>query len=192
MNGHIPRARLLAQLRRGAQRRLTLIVAPTGYGKTALVEDWAALHDGSPVARIEFRSAEGQERAVARLVEVVDAVSGHHDAVLALDGIDAVGSPALIDEIGAAVDHMPSDVHVMLTSRSRLPVESFVGRRGVVLVDERQLAFTRAEVGRLVHAVSSVALDRDHLDRLFAATEGWPVAVQLAAIGMRHASDPGA
>jgi LuxR family transcriptional regulator, maltose regulon positive regulatory protein len=47
--GALLRPRLLAQLNQGLARRLTLVAAPAGYGKTTLVSAWAAAAD-RPVA----------------------------------------------------------------------------------------------------------------------------------------------
>ena len=40
--GIVARSRLLEELDRGAQGRLTLVSAPAGFGKTTLVSEWAA------------------------------------------------------------------------------------------------------------------------------------------------------
>lgn len=46
---HVPRRELLGALRRGS-RRLTLVAAPPGFGKTTLLAEWAAAEDGPAVA----------------------------------------------------------------------------------------------------------------------------------------------
>jgi LuxR family maltose regulon positive regulatory protein len=43
--GLVPRARLLAQLDAGLERKLTLLVAPAGFGKTTLVRQWLDQND---------------------------------------------------------------------------------------------------------------------------------------------------
>jgi LuxR family transcriptional regulator, maltose regulon positive regulatory protein len=43
---HVRRERLLAALRSGAARRLTLVAAPAGFGKTTLLSAWAARDEG--------------------------------------------------------------------------------------------------------------------------------------------------
>lgn len=45
----VQRARLLASLEYGRQRKLTLVSAPAGFGKTTLVSEWVA-QCGCPVA----------------------------------------------------------------------------------------------------------------------------------------------
>jgi LuxR family maltose regulon positive regulatory protein len=47
---HVPRRDLLAVLRDGGPRRLTLLAAPPGFGKTTLLAEWAASEDGTAVA----------------------------------------------------------------------------------------------------------------------------------------------
>jgi LuxR family maltose regulon positive regulatory protein len=43
---HLPRERLLAALRDGSARRLILVAAPPGFGKTTLLSTWAATDEG--------------------------------------------------------------------------------------------------------------------------------------------------
>jgi ATP/maltotriose-dependent transcriptional regulator MalT len=43
----VPRSRLLAELRSGQARTLTLVCAPIGYGKTTLLSTWAATDAGA-------------------------------------------------------------------------------------------------------------------------------------------------
>jgi ATP/maltotriose-dependent transcriptional regulator MalT len=44
--GHLARERLLAAMQSGATRRLTLLAAPPGFGKTTLLSAWAANDEG--------------------------------------------------------------------------------------------------------------------------------------------------
>jgi ATP/maltotriose-dependent transcriptional regulator MalT len=41
----VPRPRLLERLEKRRSRPLTLVVAPTGYGKSNLVSSWLATRD---------------------------------------------------------------------------------------------------------------------------------------------------
>jgi LuxR family maltose regulon positive regulatory protein len=47
---HVPRSELLQLLRDGAARKLTLVAAPPGFGKTTLVAEWAAAERDRAVA----------------------------------------------------------------------------------------------------------------------------------------------
>ena len=45
--GLVPRARLIERLDRGTERKLTLVSAPAGYGKTTVLAEWVA---GTPAS----------------------------------------------------------------------------------------------------------------------------------------------
>src|SRR5512135_503500 len=58
--GRVPRPRLLERLDEGLQRKLTLVSAPAGFGKTTLVGEW--LHALTPI-----RSPSGRGEIGARV-----------------------------------------------------------------------------------------------------------------------------
>ena len=49
--GTVPRPRLVDRLSLGIHRPLTLVSAPAGYGKTMLLDAWAARYAGPAVIR---------------------------------------------------------------------------------------------------------------------------------------------
>jgi LuxR family maltose regulon positive regulatory protein len=51
--GFVPRPRLADRLHEGLARGLVLVCAPAGYGKTAVLADWARC-SGRPVARLSL------------------------------------------------------------------------------------------------------------------------------------------
>src|SRR3954447_15795243 len=53
----VPRARLIARLNEGLHRKLTLISAPAGFGKTTLLSAWVASCD-RPVAWLSLDEAD--------------------------------------------------------------------------------------------------------------------------------------
>ena len=66
----VPRAPLLTRLREGRQRRLTLVCAPAGYGKTTLLAQWcAADHEETPFVWLFAESAGRVLVAVPRTEE---------------------------------------------------------------------------------------------------------------------------
>jgi LuxR family maltose regulon positive regulatory protein len=60
--GLVTRPRLTAQLRRGAEARLTLLSAPAGFGKTTLLADWLGEtpHDDRSVAWLSLDPADNE------------------------------------------------------------------------------------------------------------------------------------
>ncbi|HVL22432.1 MAG TPA: AAA family ATPase, partial [Thermomicrobiales bacterium] len=71
----IPRPRLIEQLREGLHRKLTLISAPAGFGKSTLVSEWIA--DGDrPVAWLSLDEADNDPpRFLAYLIAALQTVA---------------------------------------------------------------------------------------------------------------------
>ena len=68
----ISRARLIEQLQGGLNRKLTLISAPAGFGKTTLVSDWVASCAGgahpAEVCRVTWLSLDKEDHDLPRLL----------------------------------------------------------------------------------------------------------------------------
>ncbi len=122
------RPRLVEQLNEGIQRKLTLISAPAGFGKTTLVSEWiAALTPGpSPTGRREGVKAawlsldEGDNDPTRFLIYLIAALQtlppktgGDYIGAGALDMLQSPQPPsiesiltALVNEIAAIPDHI--------------------------------------------------------------------------------------
>src|SRR6266480_4562014 len=61
----VPRTRLIARLNEGLHRKLTLIAAPAGFGKTTLVGAWVALC-GRQVAWLSLDNADNDPTRYAK------------------------------------------------------------------------------------------------------------------------------
>ncbi len=66
-----PRPRLIERLAEGARRRLTLIAAPAGFGKTTLVSSWVASLPAEKGPRVAWLALEGEEDDLARFLTYV-------------------------------------------------------------------------------------------------------------------------
>jgi LuxR family maltose regulon positive regulatory protein len=104
---HVPRHDLLAVLRSGA-RRLTLLAAPPGFGKTTLLAEWAAAGDGPPVAWLSVDEEDNDPaRFFAYMVEALRRVErelgGRALAALRTPGADLVDVvlPLLLNDLAA-------------------------------------------------------------------------------------------
>jgi LuxR family maltose regulon positive regulatory protein len=74
----VPRPRLYSQLQAGAQRPLTLITAPAGFGKTTLIGEWLQQCE-RPVAWISLENSDNNLIHFWRYV--IKALSSHHPAI---------------------------------------------------------------------------------------------------------------
>jgi ATP/maltotriose-dependent transcriptional regulator MalT len=105
---HVVRSELLEFLREGASRRLTLLTAPPGFGKTTLLAEWAAAEEGRAVAWLSLEDADNDPtRFLAYLIESLRSVEpdigGHALAAHSAPGagvIDVV-LPLLLNDLAA-------------------------------------------------------------------------------------------
>jgi LuxR family maltose regulon positive regulatory protein len=118
----VPRPRLIARLNEGLHRKLTLIAAPAGFGKTTLVSAWVALCD-QQVAWLSLDNADNDPtRFLTYFVVALQTIAAHIGAgVLAV--LQSPQPPpteailtALLNEITTIPDHFVlvlDDYHVI-------------------------------------------------------------------------------
>lgn len=134
--GMVARERLVRQLRE-ARTRLTVVVAPAGWGKTSLLSGWAA--DRGETRRLAWVSLDESDDDPVRFWRyVLTALHGAGDAISALplramdgDGVSAVGLalPTLLNELAATtVPHVLvlDDYHTIADPRIHEAVEYLV------------------------------------------------------------------
>jgi len=107
----VPRPRLIERLNAGLHRKLTLISAPAGFGKTTLLSEWAA-GCGRPVAWVSLDK--GDNAPTRFWAYFVAALQTVHESVgeAALAALESPRAPplesvltTLINEIAAVPDH---------------------------------------------------------------------------------------
>jgi LuxR family maltose regulon positive regulatory protein len=130
------------------------------------------------------------ERAL--LNRVVDELGRLGEAVLVLDGWDAVAQPWLRDQVTRWIESPPRQIHIVLAQRNceLETLDELSHHHRPTVIGERQLAFEPDEAQQFLRDVSGQALSDEYLELLLDRTEGWPVGLQLAAIGLRDAPDP--
>lgn len=111
---------------------------------------------------------------------------------LVVDALDAPGDAALVDDVRTLLGRLPPGVHGVVAQRSRWPESPPpAGELGTpACIDDSDLAFTADEACRLVQRVAGRDLSSQQVDGLLAATEGWPVALHLAAIALQRRVAP--
>jgi LuxR family maltose regulon positive regulatory protein len=132
--GAVPRERLAQQLH-AARTRLTVVVAPAGWGKTSLLSGWAA----DEVRRIAWVSLDESDDEPTRFWTYVltalrdssDGISGEPLAALAMADVPAVdlALPVLLNELAASdTEHVLvlDDYHLLSDPRIHEAVEFLV------------------------------------------------------------------
>jgi ATP/maltotriose-dependent transcriptional regulator MalT len=223
----VARPRLITKLEREAGRKLTLISAPAGFGKTTLLVEWLrefadgegsvawlSLDEGDndPVRFLSYlvaalRRAKGEgfgEGVLAALrspepprIEVISVALINELAALLgeltiiLDDYHVIDSEAVHRLLSFLLEHLPSNVHLVISSRidPPLPLSRFRARNQMMELDATDLSFTPEEAATFLNSVMGLYLSADDVAALEERTEGWIAGLQLAALSMRDRKD---
>src|SRR5579859_3707494 len=150
--GLVPRQRLIEQLEAGLARKLTLVAAPAGFGKSTLVAGWIQPHsfgwlslepgDNDPVRFWSylltvcrgFQPALGKAALAALRAAQPPALESvltpfinelarlPGRRVLVLEDYQALTDPAIHQSLAFLVDHLPPSLHLVLISRELPPL----------------------------------------------------------------------
>ncbi|HLN68606.1 MAG TPA: LuxR C-terminal-related transcriptional regulator [Streptosporangiaceae bacterium] len=115
-------------------------------------------------------------------------------AVLVLDDYHSITEPGCHEQMTFLLHHLPASVQVVLVTRADPPLPLARWRATGELAEFRahDLAFTAAEAGPVVSALSGVELSESDLATLVGRTEGWPTGLYLAAVDLRGHRSPAA
>jgi ATP/maltotriose-dependent transcriptional regulator MalT len=225
----ISRPRLLQQLNDGLRRKLILISAPAGFGKTTLVSEWVDHlrlersdndqriawlsldeNDNEPTRFLSYfihslkqvhkTEANLGESALAMLrsprspsTEIVltslinELVDISNEILLILDDYHVIEMPAIDDALAFLLDHLPSNFHLVITSRvdPSLPLPRLRARGQVTELRSANLRFTLDEAAEFFQQISGLELSSSEVAALENRTEGWVAGLQLAALSMQ-------
>src|SRR5262245_58942244 len=134
----------------------------------------------------------------AVLTLVINAISDHaprdHPLVLILDDYHVIDTPAIHEALLFLIDHLPSQLHLVLTSRADppLPLARLRTRGELAELRATDLRFTPDEAATFLNATMGLSLSAADIATLEASTEGWIAGLHLAALALRDHADPGA
>lgn len=199
----VRRERLLDVLEQRFDRRLVVVVAGAGFGKTTLLAQAVAENRSRPAGCDVWLVVNSRDRQPAHLIEgLSSSLLGDPDAARDVDAlIDSVwarapepvcfvlddahvldGSPAW-EVVGDLLARLPANAHLLVGSRRTppLPLRLLQARGDAVVLGEDELAFDRDELAELVSRASLTVPAGEELP-------GWPaLAVLMGTVGM-HAS----
>src|SRR5829696_5920614 len=207
----VARPQLTVRLEREVGRKLTLISAPAGFGKTTLLVEWSRGRAGDQQSVAWLSLDEGDNdptRFLSYLVATLRSVEGGiGEGVLSAlrspqpPRIEAV-TAALINELAAlageltlifddyhAIDSEP--VHGVVSSRidPPLPLSRLRARNQMRELDAADLSFSSEEAATFLNSVMGLDLSTEDVCALEERTEGWIAGLQLAALSMRERKD---
>ncbi len=112
------------------------------------------------------------------------------DIVLVLDDVHVIESPAIHEQLGYFLEHLPARTHVVMGSRAdpAIPLGRLRARGSLVEIRANDLRFSAAEAGSYLAAMG-LSLTADEVTALEGRTEGWIAALQLAALSLQGRGD---
>jgi LuxR family maltose regulon positive regulatory protein len=218
--GLIDRDALVAALDEAARKRVTIISAPAGSGKTSLLRAWASRP--VPGRRIAFGSVrpgqhDGQQFWLA-LLDAVRATAGQAGPVAAAPGFDgpamaekvlcelaADGRPVVLiiddlheltsaealEQLRALLSRLPENVHAVLATRHDLPLRLHQLRLAGELAEIRAAQLRFSEhETRALLTAAGITLPGPAMATLHQRTEGWAAGLRLAALSLGGHPDP--
>jgi LuxR family maltose regulon positive regulatory protein len=214
----VPRTSLVDRLLRSEQPVVT-VVAPPGYGKTTLLEQWAG-RLGPRVAWVSCDRSHDDPAALLRgllaALDRIEPVPQPLDRLLAASGGDLGVVPRIATAMGTlppvtvVLDNfetvtssrstsvvtelalrVPPGWRLALASRVGLPLPTSRLRvdRRIVELEAHDLAMTRDEAAALLRLAGARVTDEQAAE-LWRHTEGWPAGLYLAALAIRSGAPP--
>jgi LuxR family maltose regulon positive regulatory protein len=225
----VPRPRLIERMREGllSGRKLTLVSAPAGFGKTTLVSEWIAdSQRREPAVRVAWLSLDDGDNDPARFLTYLVAAVQSADPglgsdapalpagqplsaertlttlinevarasrriILVLDDVHLIEAAPIRDAVTFLLDHLPSNLHLAMASRSdpTLPLARLRASGELTELRAADLRFTPNETAAFLNQVMGLGLSSEDIAALETRTEGWIAGLQLAALSMRERSD---
>lgn len=111
--------------------------------------------------------------------------------VLVLDDYHVIGNRAVHQLLTFLLDHLPSQMHIVIASRvdPPLPLSRLRARGQLVELRAAELRFSLAETVIFLNDVMGLNLSGEDVAALEARTEGWIASLQLAALSMQGHTD---
>lgn len=163
---------------------MAVVVAPAGFGKTTLLEQWS----GQAPGEVRWYSAEELTSGRSALPSLEPA---HRLSGIVIDGMDRVASDGRDEALEQVVRRVARRVPVVLASR-RMPAFNLACHEfpQSIFLTSHDLAFRPWEISELFADIYDDVLDIEEPLTLADRTGGWPAALHLWHLA-RRLSAPG-
>jgi LuxR family maltose regulon positive regulatory protein len=126
------------------------------------------------------------------LTALVNEISSSAQAgVLVLDDYHVIDTPAVHTVVAFLVDHLPSQLHLVIAGRTDPPVPLARLRARDQLIELRaaDLSFTPLEAAAFLNEIMQLDLTQTDVAALAERTEGWIAGLQMAALSLQGRED---
>ena len=129
------------------------------------------------------------EAALTTLINELSAAP--NDIRLVLDDYHLIDAPEIQDGMAFFLEHLPKHIHLVIATRAdpALPLARLRAQGEPVEIRAADLRFTQKEADAYLNEMMGLALTRHEVAVLEERTEGWIVALQLAALSMQGRKD---
>ncbi|HEY4032772.1 MAG TPA: LuxR family transcriptional regulator [Ktedonobacteraceae bacterium] len=112
--------------------------------------------------------------------------------LLILDDYHVITEPQIHTTLLYLVEHLPSQMHIILASRTDppLPLSQLRARGQMLEVRTDQLRCTTKETSTFFNKVKGIQFSDEMIQNMTARTEGWLVGLQLLALSLQERDDP--
>lgn len=214
--GQLPRPHLVEAMTAAHHARLILIRAGAGFGKTTLMQQYAArcreaghtlvwlrldaadndlqrfllhLDAGLRGASLATGTGDAGNDAAARIIE---RIAGHTAPLsLMFDDFETIQSEIVLNFTRRIIDALPPGSRLVIASRATpdLGIGRIRARAELLDISPASLRFSLAETTRFIRDKCRLALRDAEIDTLYRCTEGWAAAIYLATLSLRTRSD---
>jgi LuxR family maltose regulon positive regulatory protein len=110
-----------------------------------------------------------------------------HEIIIILDDYHVIETPAIDEALTFLVDHVPSNIHLVITSRvdPSLPLPRLRAYGQITELRAADLRFTLEEAFEFFQHISGLELSSSEIAALENRTEGWIAGLQLVALSMQ-------
>jgi len=216
--GMVARSRLVAHVEEGLRlgRRLTLVSAPPGFGKTTAIQEWVGAaerpvawlavdqgdNDGMRFTRYLVAAVNQADTRVGQtllqaspsspqhlLIALINDLADAGDSLtLVLDDYHWISDSAVHDLVAFLLTNQPPNLHVVIGTREDppLPLARMRARDQVTEIRERDLRFSASEAAAFLNQTMDLGLSPQSVAALVSRTEGWIAGLQLAGLALRQ------
>lgn len=134
-----------------------------------------------------------QSSAIESILTVLlnDIARIEHEFILVLDDYHLVDAKAVDDLLTFLIDHLPSQMHLVITTREdpALPIPRLRARNQLTELRAADLRFSVSEATEFLNRAMDLHLSEEDVAALETRTEGWIAGLQLAALSMSGQQD---
>jgi LuxR family maltose regulon positive regulatory protein len=122
------------------------------------------------------------------LIEIINWVlATERRFVLIMDDYHVIFSQAIHEALSFVLDHLPIQMHLVIATRSELPLPLGLlrGKGELVELHQSDLRFDNDEAREFLNRIMGLDLSMQNVTSLAQRTEGWAVGLQMAALALQ-------